>query len=198
MQNNNLPKVLDQLFGQFLNTVEGDVTDNEEINTVYCGFQYAISLTDGSSDETKAKFLKRYQKSMGIYGEPKLSERELMALSHVRSFGNVFYAGKHYNTEIYLADEEREDLEEVDIVIMGVDKACKKLFGMTKTPVFWWKDGKEHFLTLCVTCRGEKEQDPFIMTYNFNTAFLWDPMLIGGEYKSLSINEACEELKKLH
>nr|WRK65523.1 hypothetical protein MarFTME_478 [Marseillevirus futianmevirus] len=86
----SLEKVLDETFQVWLDSFQGEISDDEDANKIWAGFSYALSLVR-QEGEKKAK--KEYEKAHERYSK---SEEKIRKLCEERRSGFFSYQGKVY------------------------------------------------------------------------------------------------------
>ncbi|ALH06823.1 hypothetical protein PMV_125 [Port-miou virus] len=106
-ENMSLSKVLDETFGVWLNSFQGEISDDEEASKIWAGFKYAISLAN-KEDGTEEKA--EYEKAHGRYIK---SKEKLDSISRKRKDGTYFY----YQGRVYpcIGGFDPEDWKETDL-----------------------------------------------------------------------------------
>nr|WQM87041.1 hypothetical protein [Marseillevirus cajuinensis] len=102
----SLENVLDETFQVWLDSFQGEISDDEEASKIWAGFKYALALVR-KEGEKRAK--KEYEKAHERYSKP---EEKIRKLCEERRSGFFSYQGKVYPcVGIFDAEEWQEEGE---------------------------------------------------------------------------------------
>ncbi|ALX27457.1 hypothetical protein GMAR_ORF82 [Golden Marseillevirus] len=119
----SLSKVLDETFQVWLNSYNGEISDDENASKIWAGFRYAIALANNKDDKKEKK---QYEKAHGRYTKPK---EEILELCRQRSEGTyLYYQGQVYPCIQDFDPEEWIDEEDGDVPLKTEEERISELF----------------------------------------------------------------------
>ncbi|AMQ10681.1 hypothetical protein [Brazilian marseillevirus] len=166
----SLAKVLDETFGVWLDSYNGEISDDEDASKIWAGFRYAIALANNDDDKEEKK---EYEKAHGRYVKPK---EKILELCRQRKEGTYLY----YQGQVYpcIRGFDPEDWRDEDD-----STAPLKTEGERISELFWEYENlspkkKKMIQDLCV-CIPEKRVLYFGIRYRTNIWFTFQKECYG-------------------